>query len=334
MFFSIFEGSRSIAKKVGKAVDRYQADLKAKSEELGINIQELLENDVLPRGWPGRVAQAFIIVSFGVFAGLGYGLVGRPFDKARTVVWNGLEEWAKERRRAAKAEAAQERQAGIGSDSIRAISSESSKAAQHAVPSVVTHRSRHSRLTAHETRLPLHPPRPAEAPKHPLKDPSIMYTGSFAASPSTPSAVAILRQHYKREGPLAILGFSKGQAALLKRAQAVLSRKQAATQSQASKDTPRAEAPVTLQALAEHPALGGTSVFDNLPEPETQDLRTPAHRKARLWRRHKFGGPASGASQHTARWSSRLSVSGIFRVVPPYAVAFLVYAVIAGDLSD
>lgn len=71
VFFSVFELSRTIAKSAGKAVDRWQADLKARSEALGIDIQDLLENEVLGRGWLGRVAQALIIVSFGVLAGLG-----------------------------------------------------------------------------------------------------------------------------------------------------------------------------------------------------------------------------------------------------------------------
>lgn len=330
-FFSIFELSRSIAKKAGKAVDRYQADLKAKSEELGINIQELLENDVLQRGWPGRVAQAVIIVSFGVFAGIGYGIVGRPFDSARTVVWNGLEEWAKERRRAAKAETARQKQASIGVDSIQAVASVHSKATQHAVPSSVSHRSRHSRLASHETRLPLHPPRPAEPPKHPLKDPSIMRT-SFADSPSTPSAMAILRQHYRKEGGLAILGFSKESTALFKRAHAVLSRRQAAVSTEAPRDRPAlAQRPATIEALSEHPALGGTSVFDNLPELNAQDERHVGHRKARLWRRatRQATSPASPRLR-----ANRFSVANVFRVIPPYAVGFLAYAVIAGDLSD
>jgi hypothetical protein len=277
---------------------------------------------VLQRGWPGRVAQAFIIVSFGVFAGIGYGFVGRPFDKGRTIVWNGLEEWAKERRRAAKAEDARQQQAGIGIDAIQAIPMAKSKATQHAIPSSITHRGRHSRMTLHETRLPLHPPRPAEPPKHPLKEPSIMQTSSFASSPSTPSALAILREHYRKQGGL-FASSTPGQ--LAKRAHAVLSRKQAQYKAKNAKSQGLSQPPLTLESLSEHPALGGTSVFDNLPEPE--ESRTLGHRKRRFWRSRPIGAtPTSAAQLQRASWTSKLTVANVFRVVPPYCFGFLAYA--------
>ena len=274
-----------------------------------------------------------IIVSFGVFAGIGYGLVGRPFDKARTIVWNGLEEWAKERRKAAKAEDLKRRQADIGVDSIQAVSSAKSKATQHAIPSSITHRGRHFRLSTHETRLPLHPPRPAEAPKHPLKDPSIMQTSSFASSPSTPSALAILREHHRRSGTT-LFGLSAQPISLVRRAQAVFSRKQAAVNAKAAKIRPAlSDPPATLESLSEHPALGGASVFDNLPELE-QDAKPIGHRKARLWRHRALAAAGPEIQKQRARWRSRLTVGNIFRVVPPYCWGFLMYAMLAGDLSD
>jgi len=183
VFFTIFEGSRTLAKRAGKAVDRLQVQVEGRSRSIGVDLERLLENNMLDRGWPGRVVQALVIVLCGVFAGVGYGLVGRPFDKARTIIWNGLEDWAKERRQEAKEaeerevqrSAVRDNAAKVGSPAIGSIPKTpfvGSKGEAKSAPLTLSHRNRHQRLAAHETRLPLHPPRMAEPPKHPLRRPS------------------------------------------------------------------------------------------------------------------------------------------------------------------
>ena len=268
-----------------------------------------------------------------------YGIVGRPFDRARTIVWEGLEEWAKERRRAAKADQEAEKRAIKPGDSVKAVPRASSKATHHAIPSSITHRGRHSRISMHETRLPLHPPRDAQPPKHPLKEPSIMHPPAYTASRAVPSARAILRERHRKEGTWAMLGFDTSpDSALVNRVRAVLSRTQAASKS-ASQRGKGKQPPVvqsTFESLSEHPALGGTSVFDNLPtapEPEERRAVLGQHRRTRFWKR--IGRPSlSSSATVPLATQSRLTLGKVFRIIPPYCYGFLVYAMVAGDLSD
>lgn len=349
VFFTIFELSRTFAKRAGKAVDRWQAAFRQRSREtIGVDLLYMLDNDMLPRGWSGRVVQAIVIVGCGVFAGIGYGIFSRPFDKARTVVWDGLEVWAKDRKaeqqEAERAQAAQER-AGKpksavenGSPSIVAVPSKSSKAAAHAIPSLISHRSRHSRFTAHETRLPLHPPRLAEPPKHPLKKPSTLHAGR--TTPSIPSSLQLLREATKREGVLAMLGFSSaatGALSSIAPSMSVLSRRQLALgkgRSSLSKNSGKTSGrTLSIESLAEHPALGGASVFDNLPDPADKSLLKTSHRKPRWFHR---GAPLHPTAKKPfiSRLRSNLSISSVFRIIPPYCFGFLAYSIIANDFGD
>lgn len=358
-FFSVFELSRTLAKRAGKAIDRFQAQVSSTTRRIGLDLDAMLENDVLPRGWPGRFVQGIVIVSFGVFAGIGYGIVGRPFDKARSTIWNGLDRWARQK---AQAQAEQERQAAkaaatttekpVSGHSIKAVASLHSKAAQHAVPSTTSHRKRHSRLSLHESRVPLHPPRPAEPPKHPLKKPSIMRVDPILSSKKVPSALTLLREAYRKEGLLATLGFSSSSSAFLGRimpSKSVWSRRELVRSRQSNAKAPHAGAgrtsgplknsAMTLESLAEHPALGGTSVFDNISDNVEQHgtKQAEGHRKARWWHRAQEIRRASATKQALVqaaqRTTSRMSIAGLFRVVPPYCFGFLVYAIVSGDLS-
>lgn len=318
---------------------------------------------MLDRGWPGRVVQALVIVSCGVFAGLGYGIVGRPFDKARSIIWLGLQDWAWERQREAKATelAQQERQAlrdnaaRIGSQAIGSIPKTKKLTIPHAQPLSVAHRSKHHRLTTHELRLPLPPPRPAEAPKHPLRRPSIMRSDNAHPSKAIPSAFSLLSQAYRLQGLTGMLGFSASTTSALASimpSKSVLSRAQLTKSRVLSPNTTdnlsagagrngaRASGLpeiLNLERLAEHPALGGSSVYDNLPPPSENIVKT-AHRRARWWQLGRARGYSKdskiGATRGPARLRSKLTVSGVFRVIPPYAVGFLVYALMSNDFSE
>lgn len=344
VFFSIFELSRSLAKRAGRAVDRFQANLKKRSQALGINLDldAMLENDMIPRGWTGRVVQAFVIVMTGIFAGIGYGIVSRPFDHARTVVWNGLEEWSRRTRRQAKMKEAAA--ASLQADeTIKA----SKKTATVKPVSTLSHRDKHARLTYHEHRLPVHPPRPAQPPRHPLKEPSLVYDDYMSDPSRVPPVSLLLREAYRRGGGLAMLGYQRSskssEHAVLSRSQRIKAQEtnKSSTKSSLSGSKGKSSA---LEMLAEHPALGGTSVFDNLPDPTNDDLLPgkqqagqKSHRKARWWSKARSRRKESvySASIATAqRWSARRAAVKIFQIIPPYAFGFLVYATMAGDLSD
>lgn len=194
-------------------------------------------------------------------------------------------------------------------------------------------------MSMHETRLPLHPPRDAQPPKHPLKQPSIMHPPAYTASRAVPSARAILREKYRKEGTWAMLGFwTSSESALVTRVRAVLSRTQAASNpaSQRAKGKKPAVVQSAFESLSEHPALGGTSVFDNLPpapEPEERRAMPGQHRRTRFWKR--IGRPTlSSSATVPLATRSRLTLGKIFRIIPPYCYGFLVYAMVAGDLSD
>lgn len=345
VFFSIFELSRSLAKRAGKAVDRFQAKLKKRTQDFGfsIDIDGMLENDLVPRGWTGRVVQAFVIVMTGIFAGVGYGIVGRPFDKARTVVWNGLEEWSRRSKRQSDQSHEVKREKSTDKDSIRPAPKSASQASK--TVTLLSHRSKHSRMTTHEHRLPLPPPRPTQPPKHPLKEPSIMYGHSESGPSKPPSVTALIREAYKREGVLSMLGFSMSSPSTKPLGHSVTSRSQfskTAAERKSSKPTPSvtSTAASLLEHLAEHPALGGTAVFDNLPKPPKQveeaQPESKSHRKARLWakaRNHRQQFQTATAS-HARRWAKSLTVANVFRVIPPYCFGFLVYSIMAGDLSE
>lgn len=349
VFFSIFELSRSLARRAGKAVDRFQANLKKKTQAIGfaIDLDAMLENDLVPRGWTGRVVQALVIVMTGIFAGIGYGIVGRPFDRARTVVWDGLEEWsrrtkrqqAEDHARGEKVEAASK-----GKDAVRA--SESSVSDPKKITKLLSHRNKHSRLAQHEHRLPIHPPRPAQPPKHPLKEPSIMYDNPSSSTSKPPSATHLLREAYRREGVLSMLGFSTS-SGKSKVVHSVTSKSQfSKTSSERKKSAKSSSAPSSagalLQHLAEHPALGGTAVFDNLPKQPGEHAAPPAeeppktHRKPRLWMkaRSRRKEMQAATATHARRWMRNMSIAGLFRVIPPYCFGFLVYSIMAGDLSE
>ena len=348
IFFSIFELSRDLAKRAGKAVDRWQAEFgKTSKDAIGYDVFELLENDMLPRGWSGRFVQAFCIVTFGVCAGVGYGIFGRPFDKARTVVWDGLQEWSTQRKaeEAARAKAQAAKQPKVeperGSTAIAAVPSRSSKAAAHAVPSIILHRKRHNRLAVHETRLPLHPPRLAEPSKHPLKPRT---EGSPPTSAAVPSALSLLRKGVHDEGIPAMLGFSKSTASLISSfapTTSVFSRRQLAKSSlsQGSSSLRGRGTSKTLtqsiQTLSEHPALGGASVFDNLPDPEDKSMLKTQHRKARWYHRtsRRTSGLFAGAPRMMRRIRAGFTVTNVFRVIPPYCFGFLAYSFFANDFD-
>jgi hypothetical protein len=304
---------------------------------------------MLDRGWPGRVVQALVIVLCGVFAGVGYGLVGRPFDKARTIIWNGLEDWAKERRQEAKEaeerevqrSAVRDNAAKVGSPAIGSVPKTpfvGSKGEAKSAPLTLSHRNRHQRLAAHETRLPLHPPRMAEPPKHPLRRPSRLRSPSETTTKSVPSALSLLGQAYRREGLLPMLGFSAAASSSLGSllpSKSVLSRAQLAKSSLGRKKLP-SSTHGTLQALAEHPALGGTAVFDNLPPPSDSLLKR-VHRRPRTWRPQQAHNSTSTSGSFARRvrnrFKGRLTVTNVFRVIPPYCIGFLVYALMSDDFS-
>ncbi|KAK9900038.1 hypothetical protein P389DRAFT_165167 [Cystobasidium minutum MCA 4210] len=351
VFFSIFELSRSLAKRAGKAVDRFQANLRQKTQAIGFDfdLDAMLENDLAPRGWTGRVVQATVIVMTGIFAGVGYGIVGRPFDRARTIVWNGLEEWSRRTKRQAEEHArAEHSESGTNNTKEGVAPASKSPSDPKKAVKLLSHRSKHSsRLTQHENRLPLHPPRPTQPPKHPLKEPSIMYDHDQSGPSKPPSATALLLEAYKREGVLSMLGFSMSSGSNTT-GHGVMSRSQLdKTKTRGPKPSNAASTAATsagnlLERLAEHPALGGTSVFDNLPkqpksvEAEEVPPQPKSHRKARLWlkARSRRKQVQEATASHARRWAKSLTVANVFRVIPPYCFGFLVYSIMAGDLSE
>lgn len=352
VFFSIFELSRSLAKRAGKAVDRFQANLRKRTQAIGFDfdLDAMLENDLAPRGWTGRVVQAFVIVMTGIFAGIGYGIVGRPFDRARTIVWIGLEEWSRRtKRQQADEHTREEREEAASKVKDAVVPAAKSPSDPKKPVKLLSHRSKHSRLATHEHRLPLHPPRPTQPPKHPLKEPSIMYDHDGSGRSKPPSATALLLEAYKREGVLSMLGFtisnpnSTTEHAVTSKSQLIKANaKRKASTSSTSASSPAATAGALLERLAEHPALGGTSVFDNLPkQPKTlQAESVPAenksHRRARLWlkARSRRKQVQEATASHARRWAKNLTVANVFRIIPPYCFGFLVYSIMAGDLSE
>ena len=349
-FFAIYDLSRTLGKRAGKAVDRYQTLIEQRSRDMGISLQDLLDNDMLGRGWPGRVVQALVIVFCGVLAGVSYGLVGRPFDKARTVIWKGFEEWAQECRRHVRAEKGAQLQRQLnhknagrrGSDAIGTVPRTADKTAAYAIPRLVTHRWRHTRLIPCETRLPLRPPRSAKPSKHPLKEPSVMHPFSPAspASNAVPSSFRLLREAYEREGRLAMLGFSTVSSSFLgslMRPKADLSRAQLAKSNRAKvrpaqSAAARRASPLTLGSLSEHPSLGGTSVYSDLPIPNESSPKQE-HRKMRWWQINRRNQRFNNAAAHVVEggWTRKVTFANVFRIVPPYCVGFLVYALLADD---
>lgn len=345
VFFSIFELSRTLAKRAGKAVDRFQANLKKRTQAIGfsIDLDAMLENDLVPRGWTGRVVQAVVIVMTGIFAGVGYGIVGRPFDRARTVVWNGLEEWSRRtKRQAAERSHKDEHEQDGNKDGVRPAAKSPSQPSK--TVTLLSHRSKHSRLTLHEHRLPLPPPRPAQPPKHPLKEPSIMYDYDQSGPSKPPSAITLLREAYRREGAMSMLGFSTSTSTKTPAEHSVTSRSQFNKTGMKRRDSKSSgsassTAASLLEHLAEHPALGGTAVFDNLPKQPKQVDKQPdlqAHRKARLWlkARSRREQVQEATASHARRWMKNLTIANVFRVIPPYCFGFLVYSIMAGDLSE
>lgn len=174
-----------------------------------------------------------------------------------------------------------------------------------------------------------------------------MYDEDHARLSKPPSVIALLREAYKRDGALSMLGFNTTSSNKSGKAteHPVTSRSQLSkslNQKKALKATPSATNTATslLEHLAEHPALGGTAVFDNLPkQPKQQESPQPeirSHRKARLWTkaRARQREMQEATASHARRWAKSLTVANVFRVIPPYCFGFLVYSIMAGDLSE
>lgn len=174
-----------------------------------------------------------------------------------------------------------------------------------------------------------------------------MYDEDHARLLKPPSVLALLRQAYKRDGALSMLGFTTTTPNQSSKAaeHSVISRSQLSKSQKERKSlkaTPSATNTATslLEHLAEHPALGGTAVFDNLPKQPKQrgapESEIRSHRKARLWmkartRRREM---QEATATHARRWAKILTVANVFRVIPPYCFGFLVYSIMAGDLSE
>lgn len=94
-FFLIFDTGRTVARQIGLGHDGLSEDDYSFTPE-GSESEEKVK---ARRSKEGLVMQSILILISGGVAGYVFGLVSRPFERARMVIWEGRTEWAEENAR-------------------------------------------------------------------------------------------------------------------------------------------------------------------------------------------------------------------------------------------